>query len=220
MPAAAPVRLATAMSVVSGVQLELTELRYLERHTGHLQDSVTGSRARRESHQGSLSMPTARAAPRTRGGDRENARAGADVEHRPARQLFPLQREQAQPRRRMMTGAEPHRGLDDDRNGARGWGLGTRMEKTEVTARWVHRQSTDGDRLKIFLRPSRPVFVVDLARCDDSVGKCRRHRLPRLVAGLRITKEDGERIAALFSGGRGVSRPPTASTSSLSATGD
>jgi hypothetical protein len=68
----------------------------------------------------------------------------------------------------------------------------------------MDRQPADPDRLQVFLGPSSPVLVVDLARCDDSGWKCRCYRLPRIVAGLLITEEDCERIAVVFHGGRRV----------------
>ena len=67
---------------------------------------------------GSSSMRDDRRGAEPAGGDRQHARAGADVDDRAAARVEPLQRREAQPRRRVMAGAEAHRRLDDDRRSA------------------------------------------------------------------------------------------------------
>src|SRR5580765_2772159 len=53
----------------------------------------------------------------------------------------------------------------------------------------------DGDRLQVFLRPARPVFVVDL---DGGDRKARGQRALRLVAVVCGGEEDADRRAALL----------------------
>ena len=159
--------------------LQLGKVRHLERHTGRPADSAPGSRARPESRPDRCRCrPPAprRAAPRRSPGPPSRCRRRAPI----GLPGHPLQRHQAQPRRRMVAGAEAHRGWMTIERGSE---LGTRGSdgKTEVTARRDDRDAADGDRLQVLLRPPSPVFVVDLGGCDDSVGNaaasaCAQHR--------------------------------------------
>ena len=77
-----------------------------------------------------------------------------------------------------------------------------RREKIEIDhlrPRRRHGDASDGDRLEVFLRSPRPVFIVDVDRGDVERGASARCASSRSVVVAKKTRTDG---VALFDRGR------------------
>ena len=95
----------------------------------------------------------------------------------------------------MMTGAEPHRWLDDDEKGVRIRFQDVRNGSDLRIPGRSDDEAADGDRAQLRLRARGPVFVLDVDRFDEQMraeGRCERVRSGIASVGLAKNARSGE----------------------------